>query len=106
VYFWDHALPRKQVATIVAKQGRYLGIMRVSTASDLERTEWSDVTVGEVMDDDVEPARLSWTLREATVAMENHDLDVLAVVDAHGEVVGVVTADDILKLEELLEETG
>jgi CBS domain-containing protein len=38
--------------------------------------------------------------------MEDVHIDVLAVVDAEGAFIGIIRADDILKLDEILEETG
>ena len=38
--------------------------------------------------------------------MDAADSDVLAVTDGDGSFIGVVTADDILKLDEILDETG
>ena len=50
-------------------------------------------------------ARPSWTLRDAVAAMETADVKVLAVVTAEGMFVGTVREDDILKLDEILDET-
>ena len=38
--------------------------------------------------------------------MDAADIDVLAVTDREGNFVGVVTEDEILKLDEILDETG
>ena len=51
-------------------------------------------------------ARPSWTLRDAVVAMESADVDVLAVTDNDGTFIGIVAEDDIVKLDEILDETG
>ena len=51
-------------------------------------------------------ARPSWTLRDAVAAMDASDTDVLAVTDDDGNFIGVVTEDEILKLDEILDETG
>jgi CBS domain-containing protein len=37
--------------------------------------------------------------------MEEHELDQIPVVDTGNRVVGVVTSDSMLKLDEILEET-
>ena len=54
----------------------------------------------------VNPARLSMTLREATLFMEEQEVDQIPVTDGTGRFVGVVTADAIVKLDEILEETS
>ena len=38
--------------------------------------------------------------------MGEAEIDILAVTDASGAFIGVVTEDDILKLDEILDETG
>ncbi len=40
------------------------------------------------------------------LALEKADVDVLAVTDAEGAFIGMISADDILKLDEILDETG
>ena len=58
-----------------------------------------------VLRDDVPIAHLSWTLRDAVVAMDEADLDRLAVTDADGAFVGEVRAAEIVGLDEILDET-
>ncbi|MDG1365783.1 MAG: CBS domain-containing protein, partial [Acidimicrobiales bacterium] len=67
---------------------------------------WERTTVSEVMATDLPSARPSWTLRDAIAAMEATGTDILAVCDGDGTFVGVVDADDIVKLDEILDETG
>ena len=43
---------------------------------------------------------------EVKEAMDQADVDVLAVTDGEGAFIGMLSADDILKLDEILEETG
>jgi CBS domain-containing protein len=45
-------------------------------------------------------------VRDAVGAMERGDTDVLAVVDGEDRFVGVVTTDEVLRLDEILERTG
>ena len=47
-----------------------------------------------------------WMLRDAVRATERADVDALAVVDDAGMFVGLVRTDDVVKLEEILDETG
>ncbi|MYE67421.1 MAG: CBS domain-containing protein, partial [Acidimicrobiia bacterium] len=55
---------------------------------------------------DLPSADPSWTLRDAVAAMDAADVEMLAGVTADGSFVGLVLEDDILKLDEILEETG
>jgi predicted transcriptional regulator len=45
---------------------------------------------------------LSWRVRDAVAAMESADVDRLAVVDATGCFVGMVSTGQLLKLDEIL----
>jgi Mg/Co/Ni transporter MgtE len=50
--------------------------------------------------------RTTWLVRDAVQAMEGGDADVLAVVDGDDRFVGVVTTDEVLRLDEILERTN
>ncbi|MGY9071685.1 MAG: chloride channel protein [Acidimicrobiales bacterium] len=105
-FVWGHAFPAKEVAGIVADDDdHFLGMVRLHDIRHLERADWSTTNIMLVVDESVRPARLSWTIREATAAMEEHELDQIPVVDTGNRVVGVVTSDSMLKLDEILEET-
>ena len=52
------------------------------------------------------PGRTTWLVRDAVTAMERGDTDVLAVVDYDDRFVGMVTTDEVLRLDEILERTG
>jgi len=104
VYF--HVLARRERVVPVVDGGTYLGLARLEDISELEREAWEVTTVGAVMATDLPSARPSWTLRDAVAAMESAGTDILAVTDAEGGFIGVVRADDIVKLDEILDETG
>jgi CIC family chloride channel protein len=104
-FVWNHALRRKELSAVIVEDGRYLGMCRVHDASEIERDRWNDTTVEAIMMQ-VNPARLSMTLREATLFMEEQDVEQIPVTDGTGRFVGVVTADAIVKLDEILEETS
>ncbi len=104
-FVWGLAFPRKQLEAVVADEGgNFLGVIRLQDAREHERDEWVEVSVADAMVTDVRPATLSWTLREVTAEMSKADLEIYPVVDTGGRVVGVVTDDAIVKLDELLEE--
>ena len=50
-------------------------------------------------------ARPSWTCA-TRVAMETSGTDLIAVTDAEGTFIGLVAEEDIVKLDEILDETG
>lgn len=104
VYF--HVLARREKVVPVVDGGTYLGLARLDDISDLDREDWERTTVSEVMATDLPSARPSWTLRDAVAAMEASGTDILAVCDGDGAFVGIVDADDIVKLDEILDETG
>ena len=45
-------------------------------------------------------------LRDAVAAMETSGTDLIAVTDAEGTFIGLVAEEDIVKLDEILDETG
>lgn len=104
VYF--HVLARRERVVPVVDGGTYLGLARLEDISELDREAWEQTTIGAVMATDLPSARPSWTLRDAVAEMESTGTDILAVSDAEGSFVGIVRADDIVKLDEILDETG
>ena len=105
-FVWGFAFPRKQLEAVVADEdGQFAGVVKVSDAGDVDQDQWSTTTCGEIMIHDLTPARLSWTVREASELMENADVDIIPVVDTAGRVVGVVTDQSIVNVVELLDET-
>ena len=104
VYF--HVLARRERVVPVVDGGTYVGMARLDDISDLERDDWEATTIADVMNSDMPTARPSWTLRDAVVAMETTGADILAVTDNDGTFIGIVAEDDIVKLDEILDETG
>ena len=105
-FVYVHALGRRERTVPVVDGSTYLGLCSLDMLGDLDRAEWEDTTVDQVMVSDAPAASPSWTLRDAVVAMEEADVELLPVVDGSQTFIGVVVADDILKLDEILDETG
>jgi len=84
----------------------YRGMISLNEVSAIERSAWDDTAVGDLLNADLPAARPNWSLRDAIVAMEQADVDILAVTDIDGAFIGMLSADDILKLDEILDETG
>jgi CIC family chloride channel protein len=105
-FVYVHALGRRERTVPVVDGSTYVGLCGLDMLGDLDRSEWEDTTVVEVMVSDAPAASPSWTLRDAVAAMEEADVELLPVVDDSQTFIGVVVADDILKLDEILDETG
>jgi len=105
-FVYLHVLARRERAVAVVDGGTYLGIVSLSEVSELDRADWDNTPVSEVLRTDLPAVLPSWTLRDAVMAMEESAVDVLAVTDAEQRFIGVLREEDILKLDEILEETG
>lgn len=105
-FVYVHVLGRRERTVTVVDQGRYVGMCDLDDLRQIDREHWEDVTVGDIMTTGGPVGRASWTFRDAVSAMEQADIDLLPVVDRDGSFVGIVTADDIVKLDEILDETG
>ena len=101
-----HVLGRREREVAVVDGHRYAGMCGLDQIGDLPRSEWESTTVADMVATDLPAAQPSWTVRDAVAAMDKADVEMLAVVTADGSFVGLVLEDDILKLDEILEETG
>lgn len=99
--FWQHLVGGRQRSAAVVDGSRYLGIVRAEDLAGVDQSTWPTTRVADVMRTDVPTALLSWTVADAIRAMEEADADRLAVCDGP-RFVGVVTADDIVELDEIL----
>ncbi len=104
VYF--HVLGNRERIVPVVDGEQFLGLARLEDVSELDSAEWETTSIGDWMATDLPVAQPSWTLRDAVAAMGEAEIDILAVTDVSGVFIGVVTEDDILKLDEILDETG
>lgn len=85
----------------VAEGGRYLGVISLDTLGDLRPEEWATTPVRAVMRTDA-AASPSWAVDRAVRLMREQGVDRLPVVRA-GQMVGVITTNDVLSLEEILD---
>ena len=104
VYF--HVLGRRERIVPVVDDNHYMGMARLADVSEIDREQWESITIAECMSTDHPTARPTWSLRDAVASMEEADVDVLAVVDGDGTFIGTVNELDILRLDEILDETG
>ncbi|MDP6976913.1 MAG: chloride channel protein [Acidimicrobiales bacterium] len=105
-FVYLHVLGRRERSVAVVDGGTYLGMISLTELSEVDRSAWDDTPVGDVLRADLPAARPSWTLRDAIGAMGDAEADVLAVTDNDNAFIGLLREDDILKLDEILEETG
>jgi CIC family chloride channel protein len=104
-FFRGPAVSLRAHAAAVVDDGRYLGMIRVEELAEVPEEEWETTPVSALMRTDYPTADPSWHLREALTTMEGADVDLLAVVQGD-RFIGVVTTDEILKLDDILRMTG
>jgi chloride channel protein, CIC family len=101
---WGNMLLTRHTTVCVVDGSGYLGIVRLDDIGRVGRDDWSHVTVGTLARDDAPRAETAWSLEQALDAMQAADLDMLPVVDG-SRFVGVVTLNDIVRLDEILRRT-
>jgi predicted transcriptional regulator len=101
-----HAIGNREQSVPVVEDNRYLGMCDLELVSEVPREHWESTTVEPIIRDDLPVGRPTWFLRDAIAAMEEADVDRLAVVDGDNLFVGLVTRSEILKLDEVLDRTG
>lgn len=86
---------------VVDDTGSYVGMLRLADVAALRSGPHAPARVADLAVASV-PASPGWTLADAVTAMDADDLDTLAVV--HGDaIVGLITLDEILRLDQILE---
>jgi CBS domain-containing protein len=104
-FVWIHAIGERRREVPVVDGTRYLGMCSLSDITALDRQRWDDVPVAEVLSADAPTGAVSWTLRDAVAALDRSDYDVVPIVDPDDTFVGVVTQAEIVRLDEILDET-
>lgn len=100
--FWQHLVGSRRRSIAVVDSGRYLGHVSAEALSSVARDQWATAAVATIMRTDAPVATLQWVMADAIRAMEEADLDQLAVCD--GELfVGVISSTDLVQLDEILE---
>ena len=105
-FFWHHVIGSRQHSVPVVDGADYIGTVRIDELRQVPREEWDNTPITEVMRTDVPTARPDWLLRQAVEAMDASAVDRLPVTDGRGLFIGVVTMDEIIKLDEILDVTG
>ena len=97
---------RRRSVPVVDDANRYLGMAVLDEVVAIRREAWATTDVRTIARTTAPRGRITWLVRDAVTAMERGDTDVLAVVDGEDRFVGVVTTDEVLRLDEILERTG
>ncbi len=105
-FVWMHAIGRRVQVVPVVDGNEYLGLCSVEACSQVQRDEWDSTTVADILSTDMPTAFPTWSIRDAVVALDQHHSDIIAVTTAEGAFVGVVLESEIVKLGEILDQTG
>jgi chloride channel protein, CIC family len=97
---------RQRAVPVVDDANRYLGLMALDEVVTVRREAWATTEIRTIANVAAPRGRTTWLVRDAVQAMEGGDADVLAVVDGDDRFVGVVTTDEVLRLDEILERTN
>lgn len=101
-FVWQHLLGNRQKEVPVVEDNWYFGVMRIDEAMAVPRDDWPRELVRDHLRADVPFTSPSASLRDAILAMERAGVDLLPVLDGDA-FVGVVTTDEVLRLDEILE---
>ncbi len=101
-FFDHHLVGNREKAVPVVDGAHYLGLMRIDELQAVPRDAWPREQVHMHMRTDVPVVAPGASVREAVAAMEDHDIDLLPVLDGEA-FVGIVTTVEILRLDEILD---
>jgi CIC family chloride channel protein len=105
-FVYVHVLGHRERSVPVVADGRYLGMCDLEAISEVPREHWDTTTVEPLVRRQHPVGGPAWTLRDALVAMDEADVDRLPLADAQGGFIGIVELAEILKLDEILDETS
>ena len=105
-FVFFHVLSRRVRDVPIVDSGTYIGMCTLDQAEKFDRDVWESTMVTEAMPPEYPTAELTASLRDAVLAMEAAGVEMLPVVDPQGNFVGTVSNEEIVRLDEILEETG
>jgi CIC family chloride channel protein len=97
---------RQRAVPVVDDASRYLGLAALDEVVAIRREAWASTEIRAIANTTAPRGRTTWLVRDAVQAMESSDSDVLAVVDGDDRFVGVVSTEQVLRLDEILERTS
>jgi CBS domain-containing protein len=102
--FWQHLVGGRQRAIPVVDGQRYLGMARAEDLADLDRSDWATTRVDAIARRDLPTVGLRQRVDDALHAMDAAGVDRLAVCD-DGGYLGVVSVDDVIRLDDVIDRT-
>jgi len=105
-FVWFHALGQRTPIVPVVEGNTFLGMCNIHDAAEVDRDEWEDTSVMQILDTQVTIGETGWSIRDAVAAMGRDRSDLLVVVDDSGGFIGTVSDSEIVKLHEILAETS
>jgi CIC family chloride channel protein len=97
---------RRRAVPVVGDGSAFLGLALLDEVVHVRRDAWPTTTVETVAKADAPRGRTTWLVRDALDAMERAGTDMLPIVDGDDRFVGVVTTEDILELDAILDRTA
>jgi chloride channel protein, CIC family len=97
---------RQRAVPVVESPNRYLGLAVLDEVVAIRREGWATTDIRTIARVGAPVGRTTWLVRDVVRAMEEADTDVLPVLDGDDRFVGVVTTEDVLRLDEILERTA
>ncbi len=105
-FVFFHVISRRVRDVPIVDGGTYIGMCTLDQAEKLDRDVWESTLVTDAMPSEYPTAELTATLRDAVLAMEEAGVEMIPIVDPQGNFVGTVSNEEIVRLDEILEETG
>ena len=102
--FWQHLVGARQQSVAVVDGSTYLGIVRAEDIGAVPQAEWETTRARDVLCTDIPVADPTWLLSDAIRAIESSGTDRLPVCNGDA-FVGVITANDLVELDEVLGRT-
>lgn len=103
--FSHHIVSVRLLVVPVVSGNHYLGMLHLHDIVAVDRERWDTTSVAHVMRTDEPVGDVTWTLGQTLAALEEADVDRMAITN-HDAFVGVVTTGELLKLDEILEQTS
>lgn len=103
--FWQHLVGTRQHSVAVVDGDVYLGIVSAEGVGAVDHDAWATTLARDIMRTDVPVADMTWVLGDAVRAIDDAGSDRIAVCD-NGTFIGVITASDLIELDEVLDRTG
>ncbi|HEX4868068.1 MAG TPA: chloride channel protein [Acidimicrobiales bacterium] len=103
--FWQHLVGTRQQSVAIVDGGTYLGIVRAEDVGEVAPEAWATTQARSIMRTDVPVADMAWVLGDAIRALDDAASDRIAVC-ADGTFIGVITAADLIELDEVLHRTS